>query len=52
MILKDKYEGPVFGGYGNRYFVDEVGNEYRRILGGLAWPSGMNPGVIVILAES
>ena len=51
-MLKEKVEHPPLFGRPEDFFEDEEGNQYRRIYGGLAWPSGSKPGAIVVVAES
>jgi hypothetical protein len=51
MIEKKAYETPL--GLKKSFFFDHKRqSEYRRIVGGLAWPSGEAPGFVLVIAEA
>jgi hypothetical protein len=51
MIEKKTYETPL--GLKKSFFYDHKRlAEYRRIVGGLAWPSGEAPGFVLVIAEN
>ena len=52
MFVKKEEDSRLFG-HPETFFEDkETGDQFCRVAGGLAWPSGANPGGVVVVAET